>query len=86
MLWAGLIIFSTVNAVNVTDGLDGLAAGSALFGFFAFTVIAFWGFRNPELYPFIVNPFDLVDPRRRPGRCLRRLPVVERRTGADLHG
>jgi phospho-N-acetylmuramoyl-pentapeptide-transferase len=32
VLWAGLIIFSTVNAVNVTDGLDGLAAGSAILG------------------------------------------------------
>ena len=59
VLWAGLIIFSTVNAVNVTDGLDGLAAGSALFGFFAFTIIAFWGLRNRDIYPFIVNPFDL---------------------------
>ena len=59
VLWAGLIIFSTVNAVNVTDGLDGLAAGSAIFGFFAFTVIAFWGLRNPTLYPYIVNPFDI---------------------------
>jgi phospho-N-acetylmuramoyl-pentapeptide-transferase len=59
VVWAGLIIFSTVNAVNVTDGLDGLAAGSALFGFFAFTIIAFWGLRNPSIYPAMVNPFDL---------------------------
>lgn len=58
--WAGLIIFSTTNAVNVTDGLDGLAAGSALFGFLAFTGIAYWGFRNPELYGAIVNPYDLA--------------------------
>ena len=29
---AGLIIWATTNAVNVTDGLDGLAAGSALLG------------------------------------------------------
>lgn len=60
VIWAGLIIFSTTNAVNVTDGLDGLAAGSALFGFFAFTAFAFWGFRNPELYGTIVNPYDLA--------------------------
>ena len=45
--------------MNVTDGLDGLAAGSALFGFIAFTVIAFWGFRNPDIYS-IVNPLDLA--------------------------
>ena len=45
--------------MNVTDGLDGLAAGSALFGFFAFTIIAFWGFRNPGIYS-IVNPLDLA--------------------------
>jgi phospho-N-acetylmuramoyl-pentapeptide-transferase len=53
------IIFATAHAVNVTDGLDGLAAGSAIFGFFAFTVIAFWGFRNPNIYS-IVNPLDLA--------------------------
>jgi phospho-N-acetylmuramoyl-pentapeptide-transferase len=58
-----LIIFSTTNAVNVTDGLDGLAAGSGLFGFFAFTVMAFWAFRNPSIYVDgggIVNPLDLA--------------------------
>jgi len=59
-IWAGLIIFCTANAVNVTDGLDGLAAGSALFGFLAFTVIAYTGFRHPELYGAIVNPYDLA--------------------------
>jgi len=60
VVWAGLIIFSTTNAVNVTDGLDGLAAGSALFGFFAFTGFAYWGFRNPDIYGDIVNPYDLA--------------------------
>jgi phospho-N-acetylmuramoyl-pentapeptide-transferase len=60
VLWAGSIIFATSNAVNVTDGLDGLAAGSALFGFAAFTAIAFLGFRNPGIYSHIVNPYDLA--------------------------
>jgi phospho-N-acetylmuramoyl-pentapeptide-transferase len=63
ILFGALIIFSTTNAVNVTDGLDGLAAGSALFGFFAFTVIAFWAFRNPTIYVDgggVVNPLDLA--------------------------
>jgi phospho-N-acetylmuramoyl-pentapeptide-transferase len=60
IVWAGLIIWATTNAVNVTDGLDGLAGGSALLGFLAFTIIAYWAFRNPEIYGFVVNPLDLA--------------------------
>jgi phospho-N-acetylmuramoyl-pentapeptide-transferase len=41
------------NAVNFTDGLDGLAAGSSTRVFGAFTVIAFWQFRHPEFYGII---------------------------------
>lgn len=59
VLWAGTIIWATTNAVNVTDGLDGLAGGSALMGFGAFTIIAYWTFRNPEIYPSVVNPLDM---------------------------
>lgn len=60
VLWAGLIIWATTNAVNVTDGLDGLAGGSALMGFGAFTIIAYWAFRNPGIYPAVVNPLDMA--------------------------
>ena len=56
----GSIIWSTTNAVNVTDGLDGLAGGSALMGFLAFTIIAYWAFRNPDIYGAVVNPLDLA--------------------------
>ena len=59
VLWTALMVWSTTNAVNVTDGLDGLAACSALFGFLAFTIIAYWAFRNPKIYD-IVNPLDLA--------------------------
>lgn len=60
VFWAGTIIFATANAVNVTDGLDGLAAGSATFGFAVFAGIAFWAFRSPSIYGDVVNPFDLA--------------------------
>ena len=60
VLWAGLIIFATTNAVNVTDGLDGLAGGSAMLGFTAFGIIAFLAFRTPHVYGEVVNPFDLA--------------------------
>lgn len=60
VLWAGTIIFATTNAVNVTDGLDGLAGGAALFGFGALTGFAFWAFRNPSIYGDVVNPYDLA--------------------------
>lgn len=59
VVWAGLIVWATTNAVNVTDGLDGLAAGSALMGFGAFTIIAYWSFRNPDFYGEVVNPLDM---------------------------
>ena len=60
VIWAGLIIWATTNAVNVTDGLDGLAGGSALMGFGAFMIIGYWAFRNPEIYGAVVNPLDLA--------------------------
>ena len=46
VIWGGFIVFATANTVNVTDGLDGLAAGTSMMGFAAYTLIAFWGFRN----------------------------------------
>jgi phospho-N-acetylmuramoyl-pentapeptide-transferase len=44
---AYLIISGTSNAVNLTDGLDGLAAGAAAMVFGAFTLISFLQYRNP---------------------------------------
>jgi phospho-N-acetylmuramoyl-pentapeptide-transferase len=60
VIWAGLIIFSTTNAVNITDGLDGLAGGAAMLAFTAFGIIAFLAFRNRDLYSSVVNPYDLA--------------------------
>lgn len=52
-LYGVLVLFmltAAANAVNLTDGLDGLAAGSAALVFGAFVLIAFWQTRNPEFY------------------------------------
>jgi phospho-N-acetylmuramoyl-pentapeptide-transferase len=49
--WVVLMIVGASNAVNLTDGLDGLASGSSAMAFFVFVIIAFWEFRNPHVYP-----------------------------------
>jgi phospho-N-acetylmuramoyl-pentapeptide-transferase len=59
VVWAVLTVLATTNSVNITDGLDGLAAGSSAFSFIAYTVIAFWAFRHPEVYE-IPQALDLA--------------------------
>jgi phospho-N-acetylmuramoyl-pentapeptide-transferase len=49
-IWAVLVIYAAANAVNLTDGLDGLAAGSSALVFGAFIIIAFTEFRHPSIY------------------------------------
>jgi phospho-N-acetylmuramoyl-pentapeptide-transferase len=50
VVFAVLLIVGASNAVNLTDGLDGLAAGSAILCFSAYTVIPFWQFRHADAY------------------------------------
>jgi len=47
---AALVIVATSNAVNLTDGLDGLAAGSATFCFGVLAIIGYWQFRHFAIY------------------------------------
>ncbi|MET1001186.1 MAG: phospho-N-acetylmuramoyl-pentapeptide-transferase [Acidimicrobiia bacterium] len=51
IVWTILIVYAAANAVNLTDGVDGLAAGSSALTFSAFVVICFTEFRHPEIYP-----------------------------------
>jgi len=58
-IFAVLLILGTANAANITDGLDGLAAGSSSLAFVSFLVIAFWSFRHPEIYD-IAHSLDIA--------------------------
>lgn len=71
LLWLGFIGVAFSNGVNVTDGLDGLAAGAGIFVVGAYSLIAFWQFNQmcsgenlvPALQPACYDtrdPFDLA--------------------------
>ena len=49
-VWVLLMLTGFANAVNFTDGLDGLASGSAALVAGAYMIIAFWMFRHPAIY------------------------------------
>jgi phospho-N-acetylmuramoyl-pentapeptide-transferase len=48
--FAAFVVVATSNAVNLTDGLDGLAAGSSTFCFSVLAVIGYWEFRKAQYY------------------------------------
>jgi phospho-N-acetylmuramoyl-pentapeptide-transferase len=59
VLWAVFVIVGTANAVNLTDGLDGLASGSATFCFAILAIIGYWQFRHFSLY-HVTSALDLA--------------------------
>ena len=59
ILWVLFMITATSNAVNFTDGLDGLASGSSALVFGAFTIICFWQFRHLDFYG-VAGALDLA--------------------------
>lgn len=50
VVWVVLLVVGSSNAVNLTDGLDGLASGSATFCFSVLVVIGYWQFRHLGVY------------------------------------
>jgi phospho-N-acetylmuramoyl-pentapeptide-transferase len=45
-IWVFLMVAAASNGVNLTDGLDGLASGSAALVLAAFVIMSFWQFRH----------------------------------------
>jgi phospho-N-acetylmuramoyl-pentapeptide-transferase len=66
-VWAFMVLTSSSNAVNLTDGLDGLASGSSVLVLAAYVFIAFWEFRHtcvllsPGLFCYPVDPDTMLD-------------------------
>lgn len=46
VLWVFVMLVAASNAVNLTDGLDGLASGSSVLVLAAYVFISFWQFRH----------------------------------------
>ncbi len=66
VIWIVIMIAGTSNAVNLTDGLDGLATGAAILVLASYVLIANWQLRNdctvllsPNCY-LVRDPLDLA--------------------------
>ncbi len=60
VLWATFIIVAESNAVNLTDGLDGLAAGSSAIAFTGLALIGYWLSRQPIYHVPVGHAVDLA--------------------------
>jgi len=59
VVFAVLVMVGTSNAVNFTDGVDGLAAGAGTFCFAVLSIIGYWIFRHFTIYH--VLPASAID-------------------------
>ena len=57
--FAALVVVGSSNAVNLADGLDGLAAGASIFAFGCLTIVGYWQFRHIGVY-HIAGALDLA--------------------------
>jgi phospho-N-acetylmuramoyl-pentapeptide-transferase len=67
IVWVLIMIAGTSNAVNLSDGLDGLAIGSSMMVFGAYTMVGIWQNNQfcaitpgPQCYNHIRDPLDLA--------------------------
>ncbi|MDO5080587.1 phospho-N-acetylmuramoyl-pentapeptide-transferase [Buchananella hordeovulneris] len=64
IVWANFLIAAWSNAVNLTDGLDGLATGASICVFAAYTLIAYWQ-ESQACHVLLANPgcYNTRDPK-----------------------
>lgn len=59
VVWVLLMLTGAANGVNLADGMDGLAGGASALVVGAYTIIAFWQFRNDTIYDAL-SPLELA--------------------------
>jgi phospho-N-acetylmuramoyl-pentapeptide-transferase len=64
VIWVILLIAAASNGVNLTDGLDGLAAGACVMIFGAYTLVNIWQFNQSCAYTASAGPkcYEVRDP------------------------
>jgi len=62
VIWIVFMVISTSNAVNLTDGLDGLATGASVMTFLAFVLIGVWEFGEGCGVTPGINCYQVRDP------------------------
>jgi phospho-N-acetylmuramoyl-pentapeptide-transferase len=60
--WAIVMVTGTSNAVNLTDGLDGLASGPVIMALAAYVIIGDWQYRNDCTTTLSSGCYDVRDP------------------------
>ena len=63
VVWVILMVSGTSNAVNLTDGLDGLATGAAILALAAYMIIGIWQLRNDCTVYFAQACYPVRDPQ-----------------------
>jgi phospho-N-acetylmuramoyl-pentapeptide-transferase len=62
VVWVIVMVAGTSNGVNLTDGLDGLATGTAILVLAAYVIIGNWQLRNDCTTQLAQNCYDVRDP------------------------
>jgi phospho-N-acetylmuramoyl-pentapeptide-transferase len=62
MLWIWFVVTAITNGVNLTDGLDGLAAGASVLTFGAFTLVGVWQYGQSCSFGATPGCYEVRDP------------------------
>jgi phospho-N-acetylmuramoyl-pentapeptide-transferase len=62
VLWIWFLVTATTNGVNLTDGLDGLAAGASVMTLGAYTLLSVWQYGQNCQFGEFARCYDVRDP------------------------